>query len=153
MKRLIILLFSIVIAGEMEVEGDLKVTGNIQNDSLAQVIANLQAQITALQAQVAHFECINSGNIPAGYCDCFGNVVDVCGDCGGDAQNEDVCDYIDADGNVYQIVQIGNQIWMAENLKVEQYIDGKLIGVDSDDLYYYYADSIQYSEVFGNLYN
>ena len=83
---------SILLSAEMEVEGDLKVTGTIQNDSLAQVIANLQAQITALQNQVIQLECINNGNIPAGDCDCFGNVLDVCGDCGGDAISEDECE-------------------------------------------------------------
>ena len=57
---LLILSMSILLSGELEVDGDLKVTGTIEgtikNDSLAQVIANLQAQITALQAQVAHME-------------------------------------------------------------------------------------------------
>ena len=49
----ILLLCSITLTQELTVEGDLNVTGNIQNqtiDSLLQVIQDLQNQITLLQS-------------------------------------------------------------------------------------------------------
>ena len=45
-------MFTSLFAGELEVDGDLTVTGNIQNqtiDSLLQVIQDLQSQLSALQ--------------------------------------------------------------------------------------------------------
>tara|TARA_B100001094_G_scaffold303173_1_gene331060 strand:+ start:1105 stop:1662 length:558 start_codon:yes stop_codon:yes gene_type:complete len=52
-RKLIYIIFaSFIFSGELEVDGDLTVTGNIQNqtiDSLLQVIADLQSQITSMQ--------------------------------------------------------------------------------------------------------
>ena len=70
----------------------------------------------------------------------------------------------DTDGNVYQTVRIGNQVWMAENLRVTRYNDGTAITKVTDSAawtklttpaYCYYnnttnADSIKR---FGALYN
>ena len=35
---------------------------------------------------------------------------------------------IDADGNMYTSVTIGNQVWLKENLKTTRYNNGDLIG-------------------------
>jgi uncharacterized protein (TIGR02145 family) len=70
----------------------------------------------------------------------------------------------DTDGNVYQTVRIGNQVWMAENLRVTKYNDGSAITLDTSGnnmdnattpKYCYYnnttnADSIK---KYGALYN
>jgi uncharacterized protein (TIGR02145 family) len=69
----------------------------------------------------------------------------------------------DIDGNVYKTVQIGNQIWMAENLKVSRYRNGDLIPNVTDSeiwrdylmsgAYCFYENNSAYNAEYGKLYN
>lgn len=68
----------------------------------------------------------------------------------------------DIDGNVYRTVKIGNQWWMAENLKVIHYCNGEQLPNVSDyvawkDLttgaYCYYDNDTSHAAVYGVLYN
>jgi len=68
----------------------------------------------------------------------------------------------DIDGNVYQTVQIGDQLWMKENLKVTHYNNGDEIptGYSNDDwanlstgAYAVYNDNESNANTYGNLYN
>ena len=67
----------------------------------------------------------------------------------------------DIDGNVYKTVKIGNQIWMAENLKVTHYRNGDVIPNLQDDdewdnekgAYCSYANDEANSAIYGLLYN
>lgn len=69
----------------------------------------------------------------------------------------------DIDGNVYKTVKIGDQVWMAENLKVTHYRDGtpipnvtendnwqELVGVGA---YCYYNNDSSTAKIYGALYN
>jgi uncharacterized protein (TIGR02145 family) len=71
----------------------------------------------------------------------------------------------DFDGNTYQTVIIGSQIWMQENLKTTHYADGSAITLvnspsgwvslsETDKAYCYYNDdSASYADTYGALYN
>jgi len=69
----------------------------------------------------------------------------------------------DYDGNVYNTVTIGNQVWMKENLKVIHYNNGTEIpkatsfsnGIwfSNGALCYYNNDSTSYYDLYGPLYN
>ena len=69
----------------------------------------------------------------------------------------------DIDGNIYGTVQIGNQVWMSENLKTSRYRNGELIpnvtdnmawgGLTTDGRSWYNNDSTTYENPYGNLYN
>jgi len=69
----------------------------------------------------------------------------------------------DVDGNGYNIVEIGSQVWMAENLKTTKYNDGTLIpnvtgntawaGLNTDAYCWYNNDAATYKGTYGALYN
>ncbi|HPG41220.1 MAG TPA: FISUMP domain-containing protein [bacterium] len=68
----------------------------------------------------------------------------------------------DIDGNIYQIIKIGNQLWMAEDLRVTHYRNGEPIPNVTDNsqwdyltsgAYCYYADDSSYATTYGALYN
>ncbi len=69
----------------------------------------------------------------------------------------------DQDGNVYKTIVIGNQEWMAENLKSSHYLNGDLIpvitnaqiwsGLNYGATCWYENDSAKYSCPYGKLYN
>ena len=68
----------------------------------------------------------------------------------------------DIDGNVYETVQIGEQLWMAENLKVTHYNNGDPVtyitseehwGSMDEGQYGVYDDEPTNANIYGNLYN
>jgi len=69
---------------------------------------------------------------------------------------------MDADSNVYATITIGDQIWLAENLKTTKFNDGKKIPLVVDDevwksltrpAYCWYNNDKRNKEIYGALYN
>jgi uncharacterized protein (TIGR02145 family) len=97
--------------------------------------------------------------------DCNGTAFEnECGNCvGGDTGiDETNCSVFDIDGNEYQTVIIGDQIWMAENLKVTHYRNGDVIshltdnnswGGTSNGAYCAYNNNEDNVDTYGRLYN
>jgi uncharacterized protein (TIGR02145 family) len=69
----------------------------------------------------------------------------------------------DIDGNIYNTVQIGNQVWMSENLKTTRYRNGGQIpNVTTDNAAWgnlttgawsYYNNDVSNNAIYGKLYN
>ena len=68
----------------------------------------------------------------------------------------------DIDGNVYKTVRIGNQVWMAENLRVSRYRNGDLITnfindkkwqTDKNGAWCFYKNEYENNSIYGKLYN
>jgi len=85
---------------------------------------------------------------------------DICGVCNGDGSS---CTTVtDIDGNIYHTIQISEQIWMVENLKVTHYNNGDEItyiineedwGSYEEGQYGIYNNDSTNFEIYGNLYN
>jgi len=59
---------------------------------------------------------------------------------------------MDIDGNVYQTVRIGNQVWMAENLRTTRYNDGTPVSLDTSKTTWTYTKTEKYC-YYGNITN
>jgi len=77
--------------------------------------------------------------------------------------NWDNAPLVDRDGNEYPTVQIGDQVWMAMNLRSTHYADGSPVAQVEDDgawstltadeaAYCFYENNDQFAEPFGALY-
>lgn len=70
---------------------------------------------------------------------------------------------VDVDGNTYDTVIIGTQVWLKENLRVTHYRDGSAIPLDTGTINwqlpgygarcYYNNDSLNHAQIYGALYN
>ncbi|MGB5436158.1 MAG: fibrobacter succinogenes major paralogous domain-containing protein [Maribacter sp.] len=84
-------------------------------------------------------------------------------DCEKDQGTQEPLTITDFDGNRYKTVQIGDQLWMAENLKTTKYNDGKAIPwVTDNEIWnnlntpaycWYNNDETTYKNTYGALYN
>ena len=90
----------------------------------------------------------------------FATACDKTDDPGGDTPSAGTVK--DADGNKYNTVKIGNQVWMVENLKTTKYNDGtEILNVTSDTqwanlttgAYCNYDNLESNAEIYGRLYN
>lgn len=84
-----------------------------------------------------------------------------------DGDNDGICDTLqgtvtDIDGNIYETIQIGNQLWIAYNLKVTHLNNGDAIPTEYSNLewteletgaYAIYDDDPTNTDIYGYLYN
>jgi len=68
----------------------------------------------------------------------------------------------DIDGNIYDTVHIGTQVWLQQNLKVTKYNNGNLIPNITDDMEWYnsttggycnYNNDVNNGNIYGKMYN
>jgi uncharacterized protein (TIGR02145 family) len=118
-----------------EVSGDVGPNIKVGNDK--KIIWDVLAEREKLEGEISFEIQINTGN--------FGSFIDP------------------RDGHIYKTVKIGNQVWMAENLKTTKYEDGTAIPLVTNNkvwpnLYspgycWYDNDEANYKDLYGALYN
>ncbi|MEX0769105.1 MAG: FISUMP domain-containing protein [Balneolaceae bacterium] len=68
----------------------------------------------------------------------------------------------DVEGNIYEVVEIGDQLWMADNLRTSEYSNGEGIQnvIDNEEwenlnigAWSFYNHDSQFNELYGKLYN
>ena len=109
----ILLISSICLSQEMEVDGNLTVADTLHVTTIqSATLDSLLSLIAQLEMRIAQLECQNTGIIPDGYCDCFFHTLDECGVCNGDTTScqdcagvpngdslQDMCGYCDNDSS------------------------------------------------------
>ena len=154
-KYLFILLFLIFSCDEPAIDGSTTTTAcnyNIDADKDdGSCLVNDCAGVCGQTATVDNCNRCVGGDIGETACTCY------------DCDDSECCD---CDGNIYETIQIGEQLWMAENLKVTRYNDDSEIQYVQKELsepdvwanlstgaYGYYNDDLSNSDTYGNLYN
>lgn len=156
-------------AGELEV-----VNANIQHALALEGVpgdANGDGSVNVLDviAIVAYFVgtdtegmvCFDNADVNG---DGIINILDIIGTVAiyAEDDNDDTSTVIDVDGNVYQTVIIGENEWMAENLRVTHYRNGDPIPHVTDNAqwaglssgaYCVYENNSNYTATYGKLYN
>ncbi|MCX6255387.1 MAG: hypothetical protein NTV31_13035 [Bacteroidia bacterium] len=130
-----------------------------QSPVYGNAITNVSADLSSLSPNtIYHYRVKAYNNMGTAYSDdiSFSTLTDV--------NTPSVTDSInDIDGNIYKVVKIGTQFWMAENLKTTHLNDGTIIPIETDSinwvsiwspaLCFYNNDEINYKNIYGVLYN
>ena len=133
--------------------GNAKSSQGSSSNSLAKQAASAAATIDVIAVTKSGY--LNYRVVAAGNADTSGITIKMIASAG---------TVTDADGNVYQTVKIGNQEWMAENLRVTKYNDGTPIPLDTSGAgwwnattpkfcYYNNTTNAAFIKKFGALYN
>ena len=135
----------------------LKAFTDVNESNNSETTMNLYYDCLSVFMGTAAEDCSGECNGTA-----FENACDNCvgGNSGVDENNCGIV--MDIDGNEYATVIIGNQVWMAENLKVSKYRDGSAIPTGHSDndwmnlstgAYSVYDNTESNADTYGYLYN